>query len=79
MIVMFYSRIIRIIKLDSDFLQLNKSLQKKSSIIYIKIHPRDPKKIRDLLYNCLKKYVSKLSNPCKLTITEESIILDEIR
>ena len=68
-----------IITLDSDFLQLNKSLQKKSCIIYIKIHPRDPKKIRDLLYNGLKKYASKLSIPCKLIISEENIILDEIR
>ena len=68
-----------IITLDSDFLQLNKSLQKKSCIIYFKIHPRDPKKIRDLLYNGLKKYASKLSTPCKLIISEENIILDEMR
>ena len=68
-----------IITLDSDFLQLNKSLQKKSRVIYIKIHPRDPKKIRDLLNNGLKKYVSKLNIPCKLIITEENIIFDEIR
>ena len=68
-----------IITLDSDFLRLNKSLQKKSRIIYIKIHPRDPKKIRELLYNGLKDYISKLSVPCKLIITEDSIILDEIK
>jgi len=68
-----------IITLDSDFLQLNKSLQKKSRIIYIKIHPRDPKKIRELLHNNLKKYVSKLSVPCKLIITEEAITLDELK
>ncbi len=68
-----------IITLDSDFLQLNKSLQKKSRVIYIKMHPRDPKKIRELLYNGLKKYVSKLKTPCKLIISEDDIILDEIR
>ena len=67
-----------IITLDSDFLQLNKSLQKKSRVIYIKIHPRDPKKIRELLYSSLKKYVSKLNSPCKLIITEDDIILDEL-
>jgi len=67
-----------IITLDSDFLELNKSLQKKSRIIYIKIHPRDPKKIRDLLYESLKKYVSKLSVPCKLIITEDDIVLEEL-
>ena len=68
-----------IITLDSDFLQLNKSLQKKSCVIYIKIHPRDPKKIRKLLHNSLKKYVSKLNAPYKLIITEDDIILDELR
>ena len=68
-----------IITLDSDFLQLNKSLQKKSRIIYIKIHPRDPKKIRGLLYDGLKKYSSKLIVPCKLIITEENVIFDEIK
>ena len=67
-----------IITLDSDFLQLNKNLQKKSRIIYIKVHPRDPKKIRELLYIGLKKYTSKLSVPCKLIITEENITFDEI-
>ena len=36
-----------IITLDSDFLQLNQKLQEKSCVVYIKIHPRDPKKIRE--------------------------------
>jgi len=65
-----------IITLDSDFLQLNKSLQEKSCIVYIKIHPRDPKKIKELLHNGLKKYSSKLKYPCKLIITEDDIILE---
>ena len=68
-----------IITLDSDFLQLNKSLQKESRIIYIKIHPRDPKKIRELLNNNLKKYISQLNTPCKLIITEEDITLEELK
>ena len=67
-----------IITLDSDFLQLNKSLQKKSRIIYIKIHPRDPKIIRSLLNRSLKKHISKLNAPCKLIITEDDIILDDL-
>ena len=68
-----------IITLDSDFLQLNKSLQKKSRIVYIKIHPRDPKKIKELLYHSLKKHVSKLNTPCKLIITEDSITFEELK
>ena len=68
-----------IVTLDSDFLELNKNLQQKSRIIYIKIHPRDPKKIRELLYDGLKNYSSKLTVPCNLIINEESIIFDEIK
>ena len=68
-----------IITLDSDFLGLNKSLQKHSRVIYIKIHPRDPKKIRELLNNGLKENISKLKVPCKLIITEDNIIFDEIK
>ena len=68
-----------IITLDSDFLQLNKNLQKESRILYIKIHPRDPKKIRELLNKNLKKYVSKLNAPCKLIITEDNITLEELK
>ncbi|MBA7512609.1 hypothetical protein ES705_04617 [subsurface metagenome] len=67
-----------IITLDSDFLQLKKSLQNKSRIIYIKIHPRDPKKIRDLIIDNLKNYVSKLNNPCKLIIAEDNIDLERL-
>ena len=68
-----------IITLDSDFLQLNEDLQKKSRIIYIKIHPRDPKKIRELLFNGLKEYISKLKVACKLIITEDNMIFEEIK
>ena len=67
-----------IITLDEDFLQLNRDLQKQSRIIYIKIHPRDPKKIRVILKNNLKKYISKLNNPCKLIIAEDDIIFEEL-
>jgi predicted nuclease of predicted toxin-antitoxin system len=66
-----------IITLDSDFLQLSESLQKKCRIIYIKIHPRDPKKIRELIQHNLKEIVPKLTKPCKLIVTEENIFFDE--
>ena len=67
-----------IITLDADFLQLNKSFQKQSRVVYIKIHPRDPKKIRELLIINLKKYVSKLNKPCKLIISEDDTILEDL-
>ena len=67
-----------IITLDADFLQLNKNLQKQCRIVYIKIYPRDPKKIREMLNKNLKKYVSRLNIPCKLIITEDDIILKEL-
>lgn len=38
-----------IITLDTDFLTIKKDLQVKSKIIYVKIHPRDPKIINELI------------------------------
>lgn len=67
-----------IITLDSDFLQLNKELQKRSRIIYIQLHPRDPKKVKKLLQDNLNRYVSKLKNPCKLIITKDNVILEDL-
>ena len=67
-----------IITLDSDFLRLKKTLQKKSRIIYIKIHPRDPKKIREIINNNLKNIIPKLNSPCILTITEDNVILEKL-
>lgn len=67
-----------IITLDSDFLRLKKTLQKKRRIIYIKIHPRDPKKIRDIINNNLKNIIPKLKSPCILTITEDNVILEKL-
>ena len=62
-----------IITLDSDFLLLNKELQKKSKIIYIKIHPRDPKIIATIVQNYLNDAVSKLNNPGKIILSEKEI------
>lgn len=59
-----------ILTLDSDFLNLNRNLQLKSRIVYIKLHPRDPVKLRKIIESFLKKYSSKLNNPFKLIITE---------
>ena len=67
-----------IITLDSDFLMLNKNLQKKSRIVYIKIHPRDPRKIAELLRENLEGSIFKLNSPCKLIITEEKVYFDEL-
>ena len=66
-----------IITLDSDFLQLNKNLQMKSRIIYIKLHPRDPKKVREIIHKNLNNCISKLNDPCKLIIAEDKVILEE--
>ena len=62
-----------IITLDSDFLTLKKQLQQQSRIIYIKIHPRNPKKIAGIIQNYLKDAIDNLKNPGKLTITENDI------
>ena len=65
-----------ILTLDSDFLQLKKDLQKKSRVVYIQIHPRDPKKIREIFHTHLKNYALKLNKPCKLIITEDKVVLE---
>ncbi|MFW9970375.1 MAG: DUF5615 family PIN-like protein [Candidatus Odinarchaeota archaeon] len=62
-----------IITLDSDFLLLNKELQKKSNIIYIKIHPRDPKIIATIVQYYLNDAVSKLNNPGKIILSENDL------
>jgi len=59
-----------ILTLDSDFLNLNRNLQTKSRIVYIKLHPRDPVKLRKIVNNFLKKNSFKLNNPFKVMITE---------
>ena len=67
-----------ILTLDSDFLQLKKDLQKKSRIVYIQIHPRDPKKIREIINTHLKNYALMLDKPCKLIITEDKVVLEKL-
>ena len=62
-----------IITLDSDFLSINKELQKRSKIIYIKIHPRDPKIIATIVQKYLDDAVSKLNNPGKIILSESEI------
>ena len=62
-----------LITLDSDFLSLKKELQKKSRIIYFKIHPRDPKKIAELIRNNLKDALEKLKKPGKVVISDDNL------
>ncbi|MHA1274400.1 MAG: DUF5615 family PIN-like protein [Promethearchaeota archaeon] len=59
-----------ILTLNSDFLILKKEFQKKSRIIYIKIHPRNPKKIAGLIKNNLINAVECLKYPGKIIISE---------
>lgn len=62
-----------IITLDSDFLSIKKELQEKSKIIYIKIHPRDPKIIALIVQKYLDDAVSKLNKPGKVILSEKEI------
>ena len=63
-----------IITFDSDFLILKKNLQLKSRIIYINIHPRDPKIARELVKNNLKDCINKLEKSGKVILTEDDVI-----
>ncbi len=65
-----------VITLDSDFLSIKKEIQKKSKIIYIKLHPRDPKIIGKIIQKHLNNAIAKLSIPGKVTLTETEIKFD---
>lgn len=62
-----------IITSDSDFLSIKKELQKRSRIIYIRIHPRDPKVIATIVQKYLDDAVNKLNNPGKIILSEKEI------
>ncbi|NHI93449.1 MAG: hypothetical protein EAX96_13260 [Candidatus Lokiarchaeota archaeon] len=59
-----------IIIFDSDFLKLGKDIQKKCKIIYLKIHPRNPKVAQKLILENLDKAIHLLKKPGKVIITE---------
>ncbi|MFX1345142.1 MAG: DUF5615 family PIN-like protein [Promethearchaeota archaeon] len=62
-----------IITLDSDFLLMKKELQKKSKIIFIRTHPRDPKNIATIVQKYLDNAVAKLDNPGKIILSEKEV------
>ena len=62
-----------IVTLDSDFLSLRKNLQKQSKVIYVKIHPRNPKKIASLIQKHLHEATGNLENPGKAIISEKGV------
>lgn len=66
-----------IITFDSDFLSLKKYLQVKSKIIYINIHPRDPKVAQELVRINIKNCIDKLTKFGKIILTKEELIFKE--
>lgn len=67
-----------IITLDSDFLSLKQQIQKKCKIIYIKLHPRDPKIIEKIIKEYLEDAIAKLNKPGKITLTKKDIKFDSL-
>ena len=65
-----------IITLDSDFLFMKKKLQEKCKIIYIKIHPRDPKIVSQIIIKYLKDALKKLEVPGKVVISENNMTFE---
>jgi len=61
-----------IITFDSDFLTLKKELQNISKIIYIKLHPRDPKVANQLINENLKRCINLLQNAGKVILSKTS-------
>ena len=66
-----------IITFDRDFTVLNEDLKRKSKIIYIKIHPRDPVVAKRLLNQYLDRCIENLKTSAIIEITKEGIqVLD---
>jgi len=62
-----------IITLDSDFLHLKNEIQLKSKIIYVKVHPRDPKIIGKIIKLKIQDIIKKLNMPGKVILTIDDI------
>ena len=62
-----------IITLDSDFLFIKKNIQQKTKVIYIKIHPRDPKKVAGIIIKYIEEAIVKLKSPGKVILSEDEI------
>ena len=52
---------------------MKKELQNKSKIIYIRIHPRDPKIVATIVQKYLVEVVTKLNDPGKIILSENEI------
>ncbi len=65
-----------IITLDSDFLSLKKKLQQQCKIIYIKIHPRDPEVIAEIVQKHLNKTIENLSKGTKVILSNKQVKYD---
>jgi len=65
-----------IITLDSDFLSLKKDLQIKVKILFIKIHPRDPKIITELIKINFERCIKTLTSPGKVILTKNKMIFE---
>ena len=62
-----------IITFDEDFTVLKEEIKKNLRVIYIKIHPRDPKKAKELLKKHLPDCLKKLKLPNVIWISESGI------
>ena len=67
-----------VITLDSDFLILKKQIQERIKIIYIKIHPRDPKTINNLIRDHLEECLIKLNQPGKVILSVKNIKFEHL-
>ncbi len=63
-----------IITFDSDFLSLKNDILLKSRIIYLDLHPRNPKVARELIEKNLNECINILSKPGKIIIKSDTYI-----
>ena len=62
-----------IITLDEDFLKLSSEKLKDVKVVYVKIHPRKPDVIRQLIEENISEILQKIKEKQTITLTQQDI------
>jgi predicted nuclease of predicted toxin-antitoxin system len=66
-----------ILTFDEDFLRLRPEIKQRVKVLYIKIHPRDPREARRLLDKWIDECVALLERGRLVKLTEKGPVLEE--
>ncbi len=66
-----------ILTFDEDFLRLRPEIKQLAKVLYIKIHPRDPREAERLLDKYIDKCVAMLEKGNVVKLTKKGPVLDQ--